>query len=144
MALFKFTRNILLNEPIDVYNRGNMLRDFTYVKDLVEAIFLLTSKEPKNVNERKEIIENDSLSAVAPFRIVNIGNSNPINLLVFIKELEYTLGKQAKKNFLGMQDGDIEKTHSDIKLLRALTGFKPKTNINEGISQFVKWYKSYY
>ena len=144
MALFKFTRNILLDEPIDVYNSGNMHRDFTYVADLVKAIFLLTSKEPIKVNERKEIIQNDNISPVAPFRVVNIGNSNSINLLDFIKELENLLGREAKKNFLSMQDGDIKKTHSDINLLRALTNFEPKTNIHEGISQFVKWYKSYY
>ena len=144
MALFKFTKNILLDEPIDIYNKGNMLRDFTYVADLVKAIFLLISKEPTKVNERKEIIKNDNISAVAPFRAVNIGSSNPINLLDFINELENILGKEANKNFLSMQDGDIEKTHSDINLLKAITGFYPKTNIHEGISQFVKWYKSYY
>ena len=144
MALFKFTRNILLDKPIDVYNSGNMERDFTYVADLVKAIFLLTSKEPIKVNERKKIIQYDNISAVAPYRIVNIGNSNPINLLDFIKELEIILGKHAKKNFLGMQDGDIEKTYSDTKLLKTLIGFEPKTNIHEGISQFVKWYRSYY
>ena len=99
MALFKFTKNILLDEQIDVYNRGNMLRDFTYVSDLVKAIFLLTSKEPKKVNERKEVIINDNISAVAPFRVVNIGNSKPISLLDFIKELENILGKEAKKKF---------------------------------------------
>lgn len=144
MALFKFTRNILLDEPIDVYNSGNMQRDFTYVTDLVKAIFLLTSKEPTKISERNKIINNDSISAVAPFRVVNIGSSNPINLLDFIKELEIILGKEAKKKFLTMQDGDIEKTYSDANLLRALTGFEPITNIHEGISQFVKWYKSYY
>ena len=144
MALFKFTRNILLGDPIDVYNKGNMLRDFTYIADLVKAIFLLTSKAPSKVNERKETIKNDSISKFAPFRVVNIGNSNPINLLDFVKELEIILGKDAKINFLGMQDGDIIKTHSDVNLLRALTGFQPNTNIHEGISQFVKWYKSYY
>jgi len=144
MALFKFTRNILLDEPIDIYNKGNMLRDFTYVADLVKAIFLLTSKEPTKVNERKEIIKNDNISAVAPYRIVNIGNSNPINLLDFIKELENVLGKEAKKNFLRMQKGDIQKTHSNINLLKALTDFEIKTNLHEGIYQFVNWYKSYY
>ena len=144
MALFKFTRNILLDEPIDVYNSGNMQRDFTYVDDLVKAIFLLTSKEPKKMIERKDCIKNDNISKVAPYRVVNIGNSAPINLLDFIKELENILGKDAKKNFLTMQDGDVEKTHSDINLLRALTGFEPKTNIREGISHFIKWYKSYY
>jgi len=81
---------------------------------------------------------------VAPFRIVNIGNSQPINLLDYVKELENVLGKVAKKKFLGMQDGDIHKTHSNINLLKALTGFEPKTNMHEGISQFVKWYRSYY
>ena len=144
MAYFKFTKSILQGKPIDIYNEGNMYRDFTYVEDLVKAIFLLTSKEPKKNNERKEIIENDNISAVAPFRLVNIGNSNPINLLDFIKELENILGQDAQKNFLSMQDGDIEKTHSDINLLRALTGFEPNTNIHEGITQFIKWYKSYY
>ena len=94
--------------------------------------------------KRKESIKNDSISDVAPFRVVNIGNSRPINLLDFIHELESVLGKVAKKNFLGMQDGDIHKTHSNIDLLKALTGFSPKTTIHGGISEFIKWYKSYY
>ena len=144
MALFKFTKNILLDKPIDVYNKGNMIRDYTYISDLVEAIFLLISKIPLIPKKRKESIKNDSISDVAPFRVVNIGNSRPINLLDFIHELESVLGKVAKKNFLGMQDGDIHKTHSNIDLLKALTGFSPKTTIHEGISEFIKWYKSYY
>jgi UDP-glucuronate 4-epimerase len=144
MALFKFTRNILSGEPIEVYNKGNMVRDFTYIDDLVYAIFLLTSKIPPKANKRKDIIKNDSVSDVAPFRIVNIGNSQPINLLDFVKELENVLGKVAQKKILGMQDGDVYKTHSNIDLLRALTGFEPKTNLHEGISQFVKWFRSYY
>ena len=121
-----------------------MVRDFTYIADLVKAILLLTSEIPLKSNERKDIIKNDSISEVAPFRIVNIGNSHPINLLDYIKELENVLGKVAKKKLLGMQDGDVHKTHSNINLLKALTGFEPKTNLHEGISQFVKWYKSYY
>ena len=144
MALFKFTKNILSGEPIEVYNKGNMSRDFTYIDDLVKAIFLLTSKIPTKANKRKDIIKNDSISDVAPFRIVNIGNSQPINLLDFVKELENVLGKVAQKKFLGMQDGDIHKTHSNIDLLKALTGFEPKTNLHQGIYQFVKWYRSYY
>ena len=144
MALFKFTKNILSGKSIEIYNRGNMVRDFTYIADLVKAIFLLTSEIPLKTNERKDIIKNDSISEVAPFRIVNIGNSQPINLLDYVKELENVLGKVAKKKFLGMQDGDIYKTHSNINLLKALTGFEPKTNMHEGISQFVKWYRSYY
>jgi len=144
MALFKFTKNILSNKPIDVYNKGNMIRDFTYISDLVRAIFLLTSKIPLTAKKRKESIKNDSISDVAPFRVVNIGTSRPVNLLDYINELEKVLGKDAKKNFLGMQDGDIHKTHSNIDLLEALTGFRPKTTIHEGISEFVKWYRSYY
>ena len=143
-ALFKFTKNILLGKPIEVYNKGNMVRDFTYIDDLVNAIFLLISAVPKKASKRKKFIKNDSISDVAPFRIVNIGNSQPINLLDYIKELENVLGKVAQKKFLDMQDGDIYKTHSNIDLLKALTRFKPKTNIHEGIFQFAKWYKSYY
>ncbi|MDC6451762.1 hypothetical protein PQZ43_02770, partial [Alphaproteobacteria bacterium] len=99
---------------------------------------------PLKTNKRKSHIKNDSISGVAPFRIVNIGNSQSINLLDYIKELERALGKVAKKTFLGMQDGDVHKTHSNIDLLEALTGFRPKTNMHEGIYEFVKWYKSYY
>ena len=144
MALFKFTKNILSGKSIAIYNRGNMVRDFTYIDDLVNSVFLLTSKIPSKVNERKDTIKSDSISDVAPFRIVNIGNSQPINLLDFVKELENVLGKVAKKKFLGMQDGDVHKTHSNINLLKALTGFEPKTGIHEGIYKFVKWYRTYY
>jgi len=144
MALFKFTKNILSGKTIDVYNNGNMVRDFTYVDDLVNAIYLLTFKNPLEAQKSKEIIKNDSLSDVAPFRIVNIGNSNPINLLDFIRELEKVLGINAKKNYLGMQDGDIHKTHSNISLLENLIGFQTKTKVHEGIARFVEWYKSYY
>ena len=144
MALFKFTKNILLGKPIDVYNQGNMKRDFTYIHDLVEAIYLLTSVIPLNPSKRKNVIKNDSISDVAPFRVVNIGNSKPINLLDYIEELERALKIVSVKNFLGMQDGDVEETHSDIRLLQNLTGFRPKTSLNKGITAFVKWYKSYY
>ena len=144
MALFKFTKSILSDRSIDIYNKGNMTRDFTYIDDLVKAILLLTKKIPQIANKRKEDIKNDSISDVAPFRIVNIGNSKPINLLDYIKELEKVLGKVARKNFLEMQDGDVYKTHGSIELLEALTEFRPKTTLHEGISEFVKWYKSYY
>ena len=144
MALFKFTKNILSDKPIDVYNKGNMIRDFTYVSDLVRGVFLLISKKPLIAKKRKESIKSDSISDVAPFRIVNIGNSRPINLLTYINELDRVLGMKAKKNFLGMQDGDIKETHSNNDLLEALTGFQPKITVDEGIFKFVKWYKSYY
>jgi len=144
MALFKFTSNILLGRPINVYNKGNMVRDFTYVSDLVNATYLLTDKIPLLPRNRDKEIQNDSISDVAPFRVVNIGNSKPINLLDFILELEKVLGIKAKKIFLGIQGGDVHKTHSNINLLKALTGFRPKTSLREGITAFVKWYKSYY
>ncbi len=144
MALFKFTKKILSHEPIDVYNKGDMVRDFTYINDLVKAIFLLVPKTPLNPDKRKDVIKNDSISASAPFRLVNIGNSRPVKLLDYIETLEKVLGKVAKKNYLGMQDGDVYKTHSDIKLLETLTGFSPQTSLHKGISEFVKWYKSYY
>ena len=144
MALFKFTENILSNNPIDVFNKGNMVRDFTYIDDLVKAISLLTHKIPPKPDKRFENIEGDSISDVAPFRIVNIGNSQPVNLLDYINVLEKILLKNAKKNYLDMQDGDVYKTHSDTKLLKTLTNFSPTTNLHKGISEFVKWYKSYY
>ncbi len=144
MALFKFTKNILLDRPIDVYNNGNMKRDFTYVKDLVEAIKLLITAIPLEHHKRNHVFKNDSISTLAPYRIVNIGNSKPVNLLDYIEELEKVLGKKSKKNFLGMQDGDVKETHSNASLLRELIGFSPQTTIKEGIVEFVKWYKSYY
>ena len=131
MALFKFTKNILLGKPIDVYNNGNMIRDFTYISDLVKAIFLLLPKVPMEVQKRKITIANDSISDVAPFRIVNIGNSKAVNLLSFINELEKVLGLNAKKNFLEMQDGDVLNTHSNIDLLENLIGRQERTTMHD-------------
>ena len=144
MALFKFTKNILLDKPIHVFNHGNMKRDFTYIDDLVKAVNLLISVIPEVVDNRVQAFKNDSISEIAPFRIVNIGNSDPVNLIDYIRELEKALGKKAKKIFLGMQDGDVIETHSNIELLETLTGFRPRTTIQEGIDKFVKWYKTYY
>ncbi len=144
MALFKFTKNILLDKPIHVFNHGNMKRDFTYIDDLVKAVNLLISVIPEVVDNRVQAFKNDSISEIAPFRIVNIGNSDPVNLIDYIRELEKALGKKAKKFFLGMQDGDVIETHSNIELLETLTGFRPRTTIQEGIDKFVKWYKTYY
>jgi UDP-glucuronate 4-epimerase len=144
MALFKFTKNILSGKPINVYNNGNMKRDFTHVYDLVKAISLLVSKTPQSIDNRKYLIKDDSLSNSAPYRIVNIGNSKPTNLLEFIRELERALGKNAKKNFIEMQDGDVKETQSNINLLEIITGFRPTISLQEGITEFVRWYKSYY
>ena len=111
---------------------------------LLIAIYLLTDKIPSLPRSRDKEIMHDSISDVAPFRVVNIGNSRPINLLDFIVEIEKVLGINAKKNYLGMQDGDIHKTHSDISLLENLIGSQQKTTVNEGITRFVEWYQSYY
>ncbi len=144
MALFKFTKNILSGKEIDVFNYGNMKRDFTNVYDLIEAINLLIPIIPLDQKKRKEIIKNDSISANAPYRIVNIGNSNSVNILDYIEELEQALGKKSKKNFLPMQNGDVPETLSNIDLIQNLTGFKPKKTLEEGIRDFVNWYKTYY
>ncbi len=144
MALFKFTRNILSGEPIDVYNQGNMFRDFTYVEDLATAVAHLIQVPPTAPSQRAAPIANDSLSPVAPYRIVNIGNSNKVRLMDFIEELETRLGKKAVYNFMDMQAGDVPATWASNELLKSLTGFCPNTSYGEGIDAFVSWYQSYY
>ena len=144
MALFKFTKNILSGTPIDIYNYGKMKRDFTNVYDLVQAIKLLIEVKPLKLNKRKSKIKFDNISDTAPYRIVNIGNSNSINLLDYIKELENALGIVAKKNFLGMQDGELVETFSNTDLLETLTNFRPQKKLSQGVSEFVDWYKGYY
>ena len=143
MALFKFTESILKGKPIDVYNHGNMQRDFIYIEDLIEAIYILTSCIPSI--QRDGLVNSfDSISPVAPFRIVNIGNSKAIKICDYIKEIEKSLKMKAKKNLIPIQDGDVENTCADIKLLENLTGYRPSTPIAVGISKFIRWYKSYY
>ncbi len=141
MALFKFVKSIKENKPIDVYNNGIMKRDFTYIADLVKAISLLINCIPE-IGLKK--IESDSLSPIAPWRVVNIGNSNSQNLIDFISEIEKNLNCKATKNLMPMQQGDVKETYADCKLLYELTGFKPNTSIKEGIKEFCDWYSSYY
>ncbi|MCA0928102.1 GDP-mannose 4,6-dehydratase [Ruegeria profundi] len=143
MALFKFTKAILEGLPIDVYNHGDMKRDFTYVEDLVEAIRLLMNAIPKRPVDGL-IPEGDSLSPVAPYRVVNIGNNDSVHLTAFIKAIEAATGIEAKKNMLPMQPGDVPATWADASLLRDLTGYQPKTSVEEGVAEFVKWYRDYY
>ena len=143
MALFKFTESILKGKPIDVYNHGNMQRDFIYIEDLIEAIYILTSCIPSI--QRDGLVNSfDSISPVAPFRIVNIGNSKAIKICDYIEEIEKVLKVKAKKNLIPIQDGDVENTCADIKLLENLTGYRPSTPISVGISKFIRWYKNYY
>lgn len=141
MALFKFVSLILNNKPIDIYNNGEMYRDFTYVDDLVYGIKLLVDAIP---SDREKIYKSDSLSPVAPFRLVNIGNSNKISLIDFIEAIEDILGKKAIRNYMPMQQGDVKATWSNNNLLKNLTNYSPKTNFREGISKFIEWYRGYY
>lgn len=142
MALFKFTKAILNNDPIDVYNYGDMKRDFTYIDDLVKAIRFLIEAVPSN--SVGPLCECDSLSPVAPFRVVNIGNSEPVQLTDFIDAIEVATGKKAKRNMMPMQAGDVPITWADSSLLRALTGYSPQTTVREGVSKFVEWYYDFY
>lgn len=144
MALFKFTKAILEDRPIDVYNFGDMKRDFTYVEDLVEAIRLLIDVVPQRPKEGEGVAEGDSLSPVAPWRVVNIGNSNAVQLTSFIEAIEKATGKTAQRNLMPMQAGDVPATWANAQLLNSLTGYRPKTDVTEGVSRFVDWYREYY
>ena len=144
MALFKFTKGILEGKPIDVYNPGEMYRDFTYVTDLVRGIRLLIDAVPERPASAEDIAEYDSLSPVAPFRVVNIGNSDKVKLTDFIDAIEQECGLEAKRNYMDMQLGDVPATWADATLLKELTGYIPQTGVKEGISQFVAWYREYY
>ena len=142
MALFKFVSAIINNEPIDIYNNGEMYRDFTYVEDLVHGINLLIEEIPSTKNQK--ISKIDSISNAAPFRVINIGNSNKVKLLDFIEAIEKIIDKKAIRNYLPIQKGDVQATWADASLLKDLTGYKPKTNYVDGISKFIHWYREYY
>jgi len=144
MALFKFTKAILENKPIDVYNYGDMKRDFTYIADLVEAIRLLIDVPPVCPQDGEAVQAGDSLSPVAPWRVVNIGNSNAVQLTDFIKAIEDATGVKAQQNLMPMQAGDVPATWADATLLKTLTGYSPKTGVTEGVSNFVEWYRNYF
>jgi UDP-glucuronate 4-epimerase len=144
MALFKFTRGILDGDPIDIYNHGDMYRDFTYVTDLVRGIRLLIDAVPERPADTEDIPEWDSLSPVAPYRVVNIGNNDRVKLTDFVDAIEAECGKQATRNYMDMQKGDVPATWADATLLERLTGYRPETDICEGIQRFVAWYRDYY
>lgn len=144
MALFKFTRGILEGEAIDIYNRGEMYRDFTYVTDLVRGIRLLIDKPPVRPDNPGQIPSWDSLSPAAPWRVVNIGNSDKVKLTDFVDAIESECGREAKRNYMEMQKGDVPATWADATLLQELTGYTPQTGVREGIREFVAWYRDYY
>ena len=142
MAYFKFTKNILRGKKIDVYNKGKMYRDYTYIDDIVDGIVKLTNKIPKLNSSKK--YKNDSISHVAPIRTLNIGNTKKVLLSDFISAIEKSLNKKAVKRFLPMQKGDVYSTLSDSSLLRRITGYNPKTKYKDGIKKFLNWYLDYY
>ena len=143
MALFLFTKSIISGEPIKVFNHGEMIRDFTYIDDIIECMIRLMSKSPNPDSSFDKMNPNPSKSW-CPYRIFNIGNSNPIPLMDYIKEIEFHLGLEAKKIFLPMQPGDVPSTSSDCQELEDWIGYKPKTTVGEGVRFFIEWYKRFY
>ncbi len=143
MALYLFTKAILEEKPIEIFNYGKMKRDFTFIDDIIESISRLI-KKPALPNNDFNFLDPDSSSSWASHRIFNIGNSSPVELMEYINELESALGKNAVKKFLPIQKGDVEATYADTSLLTEWIGFSPKTSIKYGISKFVNWYKSYH
>ena len=142
MALFKFTKGIINKKKIDIYNRGKMYRDFTYIDDVVEGVSSLINKPPNLKHVGK--IKNDSLSSIAPFRILNIGNTRKVYLLDFINALEKELKIKAKRNYMPMQKGDVKMTLSDTTLLKKIIKYNPTTHYKTGIKKFIEWYFYYY
>jgi len=143
MALFLFTKAILEDRPIDVYNAGKMQRDFTYIDDIAEGVFRVTGRIPEP--DAKWRGDNpDPATSFAPYKIYNIGNSRPVELLDFIKTLEKLLGKKARINLLPMQPGDVPRTFADIDDLMKDVSFKPATSVDDGIKRFIEWYREYY
>lgn len=143
LALYKFVDAMLDGRPIDIYNHGDMYRDFTYVDDLVRAIRLLVDAVPRRPATLADIMEGDSLSVAAPFRIVNIGNNDKVRLLDFIDAIEASLGIKAIRNYMPMQLGDVPATWADASLLERLTGYRPATDFRDGIANFVSWFREY-
>jgi len=143
MALFKFVKRILANEPIDVFNEGHHARDFTYIEDIVEAV-VRTMDRVATPNPDWSSEHPDPATSSAPYRIYNIGNNSPVELMDFIASIEKACGRTAKKNFLPMQPGDIPTTYADISDLSEDIGLVPSTQIEDGVSKFVAWYRHYY
>lgn len=143
MALFKFTKAILEEKHIDVFNNGNHTRDFTYIDDIVEGI-IKTLDNPATKNSNWKSSRPDPATSLACWKIYNIGNNNPVQLMDYIKALENVLGKKAKINFLPLQPGDVANTFADVQNLQKKFNYKPSTSILTGVSNFIKWYKDYY
>ena len=143
MAPVLFTKAILEGRPIDVFNHGKMRRDFTYIDDIAEGVLRVLDR-PAVPDPLFDALHPDPAASNAPYRIFNIGNNQPVELMSYIETLEQALGKSAEKNFLPLQDGDVPATYADITDLTAATGFSPATSVQEGVGRFVDWYRSYY
>lgn len=143
MALFKFTKAILEGKEIDIYNHGDMFRDFTYVEDIVEGIVRIQEKIP-NANEVWRVENGDASSSTAPYKIFNIGNGSPVKLMDFVDALETSLGIKAKRNYMPMQPGDVYQTYADVEDLFEMVNFRPQTKITDGVDKFVQWYREFY
>ena len=143
MALFLFTKAILEGRPIDVFNHGNMRRDFTYIDDIVEGVIRVLDRNAA-VNADYDAISADPATSNAPYRVFNIGNNNPVPLLDFIGAIENALGRTAEKRLLPLQDGDVPATYANTDLLNEWVGFVPGTSVQDGVKRFVAWYRDYY
>jgi UDP-glucuronate 4-epimerase len=143
MSYFKFTKAILEGVPIEVFNHGKMQRDFTYVDDIVEGVVRVLDRPPRP-QPGFDAMNPDPASSSAPYRIYNIGNHQPVDLMTYINVLERALGRQAEKKLLPLQDGDVVATYAETAALQADIGFVPATSITDGIGRFVEWYCSYY
>ena len=143
MAYFKFVKAISEGNSINVYNFGKMKRDFTYIDDVIEGLIRVMSKPP-HVNPDMSVNSPDQLASIAPYKLYNIGNNSPVELMRFIEVIEQTLGKTAQKNLLPMQPGDVLCTYADVDALIEDVGFKPTTPIDQGLHYFVQWYQEYY
>ncbi|WP_061033134.1 NAD-dependent epimerase [Vibrio splendidus] len=143
MALFKFTKKIVNGESIDIYNNGDMMRDFTYIDDIVEGIIRVQDRIPtKQLDWTVE--QGSPATSSAPYRVFNIGHGSPVKLMDYIEALESALGVEAKKNFMPMQPGDVYATYADTEDLFSATGYKPEVKVKQGVKAFVDWYKAYY
>lgn len=143
MALFLFTKAILAGQPIDIFNHGNMVRDFTYIDDIVEGVVRVTDATPAP-DPSYDRVKADPATSAAPYRVFNIGNNNPVKLMEFVEAIEAAVGKPAIRNLTDIQPGDVPSTFADVSALEAAVGFRPATPVREGIRRFVAWYREYY
>ena len=143
MALFLFTKAIIEGKPINVFNHGQMVRDFTYVDDIVEGVVRVLDRDASAAPEF-DADKPDPARSNVPYRVFNIGNNDPVKLMTFIDAIEKAIGRPAEKNFMPLQDGDVPATFADVSELNAWTGFRPETPVQQGIGNFVSWYRGYF